>query len=147
MTNLLKPFASLLLLFVVITSCNAQKVNKISSDNEKYILANIYKINYSFYNLYNSSFFVNVYAMFDSKATLQEDFEGTDEVLSSILISIMPDGDYYTTSKLYKIERLLQPKVLEINETTFPKFKITVEHGKSGDRIVSEYIFDGTFDN
>ena len=40
-----------------------------------------------------------------------------EDFLSSYLVSVIPDGDYYSYSKLYKIEGLYNPKVIEIKET------------------------------
>ena len=130
---------------IMIYSCSAQRVKELTEQNNTiYILANIYKVNYSFYSLYNS-FFVNVYSVHDSRVTLDKDFEGTDEVLSSILVSVFPDGDFYETSKLFKIERVLDPKVIEIKETTFPKFIISIEDGLASDRKIKEYVIEANF--
>ncbi|QDH80188.1 hypothetical protein FKX85_14525 [Echinicola soli] len=104
-----------------------------------YVLSNIDKVDYSFYGLYERSFFVSVYTIFDTKATPKGYFEGHDSVLSSVLVSVMPDGDYYTKSNLYKIEGLLDPKVQGIAETTYPDFELLVEHGKYGNRKTEKY--------
>ncbi|AWW32638.1 hypothetical protein DN752_22195 [Echinicola strongylocentroti] len=104
-----------------------------------YVLSNIDKVDYSFYGLYERSFFVSVYTIFDTKATPEGSFEGHDNVLSSILVSVKPDGDYYTESDLYKIEGLLDPKVLGIAETAFPEFELSVEHGGADERKVVKY--------
>jgi len=54
-------------------------------------------------------------------------FEEYDRDLSSILIVIIPDGDYYVGSKLFKIEGFENSKIVSLSEKEFLKFVITVE--------------------
>lgn len=125
-------------------NCKAQStsIQDISAEkNLKYVLATIEKVDYLNHSLYDRSFFVSVYTMRDSKASTEGHFEGSDEVLSSILVSILPDGDYYTDSKLYKLEGISNPKVLGIEETDFPEFELSIEQGKESDRKVVKYKF------
>ena len=103
-----------ILLLSIVCSCNAQSIQLIDmSRNEE-----------------------------DSKVT-PENFSEGDEFLQSYMISVTPDGDYYTNSKLYKIEGLCNPKILEIKETTFPKFLIKVEHGLFNDRKTKLFELEG----
>ncbi|SFT43541.1 hypothetical protein SAMN04489724_0743 [Algoriphagus locisalis] len=125
--------------------CNAQSnaVQDLSDEKSlSYVLATIEEVVYSNHELYNRSFFVNVYIMSDSKATPEGYFEGYDGVLSSVLVSIAPDGDYYTASQLYKIEGILNPKILEMKETSYPEFVLSIEHGEATSRKVVEYKLD-----
>jgi len=115
-------------------------------ETANYLLANITEINYSYQEVFNRSFFISVYTLNDSKATPLEYFEEYDGVLSSILISIIPDGDYYSQSKLFKIEGLENPKIVSLKEKEFPEFVITVESGPVENRQTSEYKFKGIND-
>ena len=63
------------------------------------------------------------------------------------MISIAPDGNYYTWSKLYKIEALVNPKILEIKETKYPNFILKIEevismltHQKQGLKLCIGYL-------
>lgn len=123
-------------------NCRAQSfvVKDLSSEESlNYVLANIEKVDFRFHGLYDKSFFVSVYTISDSKVTPAGFFEGYDSVLSSVLISIVPDGDYYTDSKLYKIEGFLAPKVLAIEETIYPEIVLSIEQGKVKSREISKY--------
>ncbi|MDG1275913.1 MAG: hypothetical protein P8O16_01445 [Algoriphagus sp.] len=125
----------------------APEVKELSMhETANYLLANITEINYSYQEVFNRSFFINVYTLNDSKATPLEYFEEYDGVLSSILISIIPDGDYYSQSKLFKIEGLENPKIVSLKEEEFPEFVITVESGPVENRQTSEYKFKGIND-
>ena len=62
--------------------------------------------------LYKESLYITIYQLSDSKATPENFFDGYDGTLASFIVSIIPDGDYYTRSKLYKIEGFLNPKIL-----------------------------------
>ncbi|WP_139316502.1 hypothetical protein [Algoriphagus marinus] len=115
-------------------------------ETANYLLANIKEINYSYQEVFNRSFFVNVYTVNDSKATLQGYFEEYDGILSSILISIIPDGDYYSQSKLFKIEGLENPKIISLIEKEFPEFILAVESGPLENRKTFEYKFKGFID-
>ncbi|MFA7616900.1 MAG: hypothetical protein WCY16_10010 [Weeksellaceae bacterium] len=120
------------------------QLKDLSADNSSnYILSNINKVDYLNDELYNGSLFVSVFTMSDSRLNPEGLFNGTDEVLSSVLISIIPDGDYYTSSKLYKIEGLVAPEILQITETQYPELVITVESGFYKDRKQISYTLEG----
>ncbi|GEM_PF-1472133 len=123
-------------------TCTAQeaKIIELTSDETaNYLLANITEINYSYQEVFNRSFFVNIYTVNDSKATPLDYFEEYDGILSSILISIIPDGDYYSQSKLFKIEGLENPKIVSLKEKEFPEFVLSVESGPVKNRRTIEY--------
>lgn len=130
----------LLILYTIIISsiCSAQ-IKEISDYYSNYILATIYRTDYLNYQIYNRSLFLNIFSINDSKGTSTDSFNETDEVLQALIISVSPDGDYYTTSKLYKIDELIFPKIVEINETKYPEFIIKIETGMNNNRIVKEY--------
>ena len=131
----------LLILYTIIISsiCSAQ-IKEISDSYSNYILATIYRTDYLNYQIYNRSLFLNIFSINDSKGTSTDSFNETDEVLQALIISVSPDGDYYTTSKLYKIDELIFPKIVEINETKYPEFIIKIETGmNNNNRIVKEY--------
>lgn len=148
----IKVYFSLLLSFFFLETeftCKAQdaKVIELTSDESaNYLLANITEINYSFQEIFKRSFFVNVYTLNDSKATPLDFFEEYDGILSSILISIIPDGDYYSESKLFKIEGLENPKITSLKEDNFPEFVLAVISGPLENRIILEYRFKGFTD-
>jgi hypothetical protein len=130
-------------------TCKAQdaKITELTShETANYLLANITEINYSFQEFFNRSFFVNVYTLNDSKATPQDYFEEFDGIFSSILISIIPDGDYYVESKLFKLEGLENPKIVSLKEKEFPEFVIAVISGPLENRKTFEYRFKGFTD-
>lgn len=135
-----------ILVFLVFISCKEQytpKLIDLSQNYEvNYILANIWQ-GVTHQELYRGGLYVKTFVMGDSKATPEELFEGYDAIISSLLISVVPDGDYYTSSKLYKIERLVRPKVLEIKETKYPKFSIKIEHGFPDNRKTDIFEFEG----
>jgi len=118
-----------------------EQIKDLSTEiSSNYLLANIYETNkLSYEEIYKGAFFLRIYKMTDYYATPKNYFEGTDEVVSSVLISVVPDGDYYTTSKLYKIEMLYNPKIIEIKETIYPEFVITIESGSYSKRSVQKY--------
>jgi len=129
--------------------CKAQeaKAKELSMhETANYLLANITEINYSYQEVFNRSFFLNVYTLNDSKATPLDYFEEYDGVLSSILISVIPDGDYYVGSKLFKIEGLENPKIVSLKEKEFPEFILAVESGPVENRRTFEYKFKGIND-
>ena len=132
--NLTLLFISFLLFF----NCNSQqlKINKIEKDEKlKYILANIEVEKNNFYELFSGNLFVKTYIMDDFKATPDKFYEESDEILSSVLISVIPDGDIYTTSKLFKIEGLNNPKIKSITELKYPYFEIEIVFGLPNNRI------------
>jgi len=138
------PIILIALVFHSVTLAQKIEVKDISKDSSvSYILANINKQNYTFYKLYNGSFFINIFTMTDPKATKEGVFEETDEILLSILISVVSDGDYSINNKLFKIEGLVNPKIVEIQETKFPGFNIAVESGFFNKRKVNTYTFKG----
>ncbi len=130
----------LVILFSISCASQKQIVKDLSSSSDSnYILANIYKTLYNSHSLYKNSFYLRAYLMSDSKSTPENYSEGTDEVASSILISVKPDGDYYTTSKLYKIEMLYNPKIIEIKETGYPEFIVAIESGSPSNRSTQRH--------
>lgn len=136
---------SILVALLVVAAAQAQSnVKNLSKDaTANYLLANITRVNYSFHELHKGSFATSVYTMNDSKATPKGHFEGTDGVLSSLLVTVVPDGDAYTQSRLYKIEGLEAPRVVEIKEGQFPAFILVVESGPQKKRTVEEYRLEG----
>lgn len=120
-----------LFLFARASFAQEIKFKDLSEDSKtNYFLANIQRVEYLSYPLFERAIFINAFLIDDSEATPTDYFEGTDEVLSSILISIIPDGDYYTESKLYKVEGLENPKILAIHEGLFPEVIVEVEYGR-----------------
>jgi hypothetical protein len=129
-------------------TCKAQErtVQEISKNKlANYLLANIKEINYSFHELYDRSFFINVYTLDDSRATSKSSFQEHDGILESILVSVIPDGDYYVQSKLFKIEGLENPLILGITEKGYPEFILSVEVGVAGKRKNYDYKLSGAF--
>jgi hypothetical protein len=120
-----------LFLFARASFAQEIKFKDLTEDSKtNYFLANIQRVEYLSYPLFERAIFINAFLIDDSEATPTDYFEGTDEVLSSILISIIPDGDYYTESKLYKVEGLENPKILAIHEGLFPEVIVEVEYGR-----------------
>lgn len=120
------------------------KIKDLSNDIEmNYIFARINPENIVIKKLYNSGLYVTIYQISDSKATPENFSEGTEEFLISYIISITEDGDYYTGSKLYKLEGLIYPENLEIKELVYPKFLVSIEHGFYNKRKLESFIFDG----
>ena len=95
--------------------------------------------------LFNRAFFVSVYQISDSRATTENHFAESDEILSSMIISIVPDGNYYTKSKLHKIEALVNPELVDINEINYPRFTISITHGFIDNRLTENFSFNGQF--
>ena len=146
--KLLAFIAAILLLFGIGESCHAQQgtIKEMSGDTiVHYLLANIKAVNYSFLELHDRSFFVNVYTLDDPRATPERFFEEYEGVLSSILIAIIPDGDYYTESRLFKIEALENPVIIGIAEKAFPEFTVSLESGAADQRKTVDYSFTGDF--
>lgn len=136
-----------ILLFIVITiSCDAQniKVKDISKNADmNYFMANILPAKTISKEIYNGGLFVNIFQLNDSKATDKAMFEEYDGVASSFLVSVIPDGDYYTSSKLFKIEGLINPEIKSINVTVYPEFIIMIEYGIAEDRKYEEFRLKG----
>lgn len=140
----------LFIAFFISINCSSQENKHIiknidlSGHSEmNYIFARIYDIKPISMELYGGGLFISVFQISDSKATPENFFEGYDSSLSSYIISVKEDGDYYTGSKLYKIEGLEAPKVLEIKETKYPKFTIKIEHGAYTKRKTDAFEFEG----
>ena len=146
MKNVLTLLISFLTL-VNISSCKAQSrlVELTSNEDLNYYLSNIAEVNVIGYSLYSNSVYINVFTVYDSKSTPENFFEGYDGVLQSILITISPDGDYYTTSKTFKIEGLLAPRFISVEEQKYPDFEITVESGSVSKRVTKSYNFEVDF--
>ena len=136
----MKNIISILLIFFFI-SCKAQKIKDLSENKEmNYIFARTSK-NVIVKELYNRGLFVTIFQLSDSKATPDEYME---DFLSSYMISVVPDGDYYSHSKLYKLEGLIIPKIIEIKESVYPKFIIKIEYGSFLEkRKVKSFEFEG----
>lgn len=126
-----------------IFSCKAQGnvIELTSNEDLNYYLSNIAEVNANSYSLFSDAIFINVITVHDSKATPDNYFEGYDGLLQSVLITINPDGDYYTKSKLIKIEGLEAPKLITIKEQKFPNFEITLEIGPFNKRVTKPFIF------
>lgn len=121
-------FISLLTLGV---GCKAQnfKLNNLSKNVEmNYIFARIVTEDVITKDLYDRGLFATIYRISDTKKTT-EDYSDGDEFLSSYIISVVPDSDYYTDSVLYKLEGFINPKILEIKETKYPNFIVKIEYG------------------
>ena len=120
----------ILLYFFTLNSCKSQEILVKDLANEvdmNYIFARINPTQISSTSLYNNGLFVNIYKLSDSKIT-PEKFK--EDFLSSYLVSVIPDGDYYSYSKLYKIEGLYNPKIIEVKETQgLFNFIIKIEFG------------------
>ena len=127
-------------------SCKAQKVvvKDISNNVDmNYLFARLDSKDIFNQELWNGGQYVKVFKISDSKATPENYFEGTDEVLTSLIISTVPDGDYYTNSKLYKIEGLCNPTILEIKEEEQFRFSIKIEYGAFNKREVEVFELVG----
>ena len=126
----MKYIITILLTFLFF-SCKAQlpKVKNLSNHQQlNYIFANIFPEKTIKKELFQGSFYVNIFQMSDSKATPKGYFGDGHEILYSFIVSVIPDGEY-SSSALYKIEGLIIPKIIEIKESTYPKFIIKIEHG------------------
>ena len=135
----------LFILILTVTACQSQngKVIELSDNSEmNYIFARISLRKPIFKELYNRGLFATIFQISDSRIT-PEDFSEGHEFLSSYIVSMSPDGDYYTNSRLYKIEGLANPKIIEIKETTYPKFIIKIEHGVYDKRKIETFEFEG----
>lgn len=128
--------------------CKAQGnvIELTSNEDLNYYLSNVAEINANSYSLFSGTIFINIFTVRDSKATPDNYFEGYDSVLQSVLITINPDGDYYTKSKLFKIEGLEAPKLIAITEQQYPNFEIIVESGAFNERTTKSFIFQANFD-
>ena len=137
-----------LILTLLTLNCNSQEGKVIELVEEeysemKYIFARILPELTVQKELYNGGVFLTIFLISDSKATPEEFSPGTEEFLNSYFISITEDGDYYSGSKLHKIEGLINPKILEIKETKYPEFYIKIEHGFNKNLRFTFFDFKG----
>ena len=131
----------IILLFCVNSKAQKVVIKDLSNDEEmNYIFSRINSENIISKELYNRGMFVTVYEISDSKSTPEEYME---DFLSSYIISVSPDGDYYSNSKLYKIEGIYNPKILEIKESESPKFLLKIEYGIQNKRKFEVFEFIG----
>ena len=137
---------SILIIFYsfILNSCKSQEILVKDLSNEadmNYIFARINPTQTRSTILYNYGLFVNIYKISDSKITPKKQME---DFLSSYLVSVTPDGDYYSYSKLYKIEGLYNPKIIEVKETEgLDKFKIKIEFGAYNNRQIQNFELEG----
>jgi len=142
----MKKFIGILFFIVIAISCDAQnsKVKNLSNDIDlNYLLASILPEKTIIKEIFNNGLYVKIFQLNDTKATKKEMFDGYDGVSSSFLISVMPDGDYYTTSNLFKIEGLINPFIKSLSEGAYPEFIITIEYGLADNRKIKEFSFKG----
>ncbi len=137
----------LTLTLIAFLSCESQNVvvkNLSKNNNLNYYFSRI-NLNESFNkSLFKESLFLNIFVLSDPKITSNKSItKGTEEFFSSCLISISPDGEYYTTSKLIKIENLINPKILNVYEGTYPYFYIKMEYGNHNKRKIKNFKLKG----
>lgn len=131
----------ILILTLSVQSCFSQNIKNISVNTEmNYVFARIYEKKTIVKELFNRGLFVTIYELSDSKITSKDNLE---DFLSSYIVSVVPDGDYYSDSKLYKIEGLLNPTILDIKEGEFPNFRIKIEYGSYNKRKRKSFEFEG----
>ena len=131
---------------ITFLSCSSQNlIIKDFSDKKdiNYIFARINLKNIISKELYDRGIFIKIFEISDSKVTPDKEFDGTEEFFSSYIISVTPDGDYYSGSKLYKVEGLLNPEIIEIQEETYPNFIINLEYGALKNRKIKAIKFEG----
>ena len=142
----MKKVIFILISYLTFWSCSSQEIlvrNLDYNSEMNYVFARIdYTKRIINKELYRGGLFVTIYEMSDSKATPKERME---DFSRSYIISVTPDGDYYSNSNLYKIEGLIIPKVLEIKETTARNFSVKIEHGSYRDnkRKIEVFEFEG----
>ncbi len=142
----MKKFIGILFFIVTAISCDAQNnyVKNLSENIDlNYLLASVLPEKTVSKDIFNGGLYVKVFQLNDTKATEKEMFDGYDGVASSFLVSVMPDGDYYTTSKLFKIEGLVNPIIKSISESSYPEFIITIEYGLLDEKKIKEFKFKG----
>lgn len=140
----MRNFFFLILVVCGINSAHSQEVPILD------ISHNI-NVNYTFANIYwdeitkkeLSSTLVVILKQADPQNTPTEYFEGTDEVLSNLLISLANTGEY-AKSKLYKIPRLNNPQIIEIKENLkTEKIIITIKYkDKRGTTYTKDFYFE-----
>lgn len=133
---------------IQILNCEAQgELIEITDNTDlNYYFSNISKVNVKNHSLFSRAMFLNVYTVDDAKATPDNYFEGYDGILQSLFIAVKPDGDYYSWSKLYKIEGILNPEIITINELKYPKFEIVIEIGNKNNRNSKSYFIRPVLD-
>jgi len=148
MKKVFLKFSILLFILILPLSCKGQEVYIEINDKEnlKYYLSSINELSVNNYSMYSNAIFMKIFIMYDSKATPDDFFEGYDGILQSLLIIINPDGDYYAKSKLFKIEGVLNPEIIRIEELKYPNFKIIIEEGNINERVQKSYDFNANFD-
>ncbi len=144
--RMMKNLIHILCIGFIVLGCSAQsKIVELSNMAEaNYIFARIYPEKPIHKELYDGGLYLTIFKYSDSKITPENFSEGTEEFLDSYIISIVPDGDHYTTSKLSKIEGLLNPKILNIVEKKYPVFALEIEFGAANKRIVKEFSLVGS---
>lgn len=138
----------LLLISLISLTCKSQelKVHELSKNSEMaYIFSRISTSSDLIIHkeLYQGGMFAKIFYMLDPQATPKDYSKGTEEFLTSYIISINPDGDYYVNTKLYKIEGLSNPKILEIKGTIYPNFEIKIEYGIYDNRKTKSFELIG----
>ncbi len=142
----MKKIIGILLFIVINISCDAQNIHVVDISKNadmNYLIANILPAKTINKEIYNGGLYVNIFQLNDPKSTDKALFEGYDGVASSFLVSIIPDGDYYISSKLFKIEGLINPEIKSINVAVYPEFIIMIEHGIAQDRKNEEIRLKG----
>ncbi|UJH69115.1 hypothetical protein [Allomuricauda sp. SCSIO 65647] len=136
-----------LIVYLMVIGCSSQvKIEDFSEKDEmSYILSSLQDPIEISKPIYDGALFLSIFEINDSRASIKNSNE-SEEIYSSIFISITPDGDYYTVSKLYKIERLMRPKIIRIEEDVFPTLEISFEHGNYDSRKTEKFRFSGEFD-
>lgn len=129
-----------------IFTCKAQqKIIELRSDIESnYLISNITKCHALSKEMFNGSFYINIFELSDSKITPENNQE-TEELWSSFLISAVPDGDYYTFSTINKIEGVFNPEFLGVKELEYPNFEISIEHGFYNKRKKESFLISVNF--
>ncbi len=137
-------------------SCKSQK-NTIERFPQRVVAENISNkkdLNYylssinirksSYESLFGGGVNLRIFTLVDPLSTSNKSItEETEEFFITYLISVTPDGDFYTQSKLYKIEGLIFPKIIEIQEDSYPDFSIKIEYGIFNDRKTKSFRFKG----
>lgn len=136
----------ILIFMMTIFGCSSQSnvVDLSDHSDTSYLISNISECHFLSKEMFNGAFYINVFQIMDSKISPKNSNE-TEEVLSSFLISMIPDGDYYTESNLIKIPGFLNPKLLNIREKEYPKFEIIIEHGPFKKRKEEVFIIKANF--
>lgn len=139
----MKKIIILFILSLTNFSCEAQK-NKIldlsNSTEMNYIFSRLSKDKPVFKELYDRGLFITVFKISDTKITPSKYME---DFVNSYIISITPDGDYYSWSKLYKIEKFYNSKILEIKEDKYPIISIKLEYEENAEKKIKTFKFEG----